>query len=122
VSLAPEVQAQILRALALKAPRAGTSKCAGCGQTKWELLDGFVIDEVVDDPKTPVLYSIKRFAPASRRLISVGIVCQVCGNTLLFNVLKLGLEDLVGAQGSSPQAPSLGTTGYSGLPQPRLRK
>lgn len=123
MAFTPEVQQRILVALAQKAPRAGTSKCAGCNSIKWELLDGFVIDRVVDNPQMASIYNytslyrgLARFAPPERRLVSVGVICQVCGNTLLFNVFKLGLDDLVNgpqlqvgrqSQAGSPATPTV---------------
>ncbi len=63
-------------------------KCPLCKTRSWELIDGFVVSELVDELwRQPDPYN-------GRRLASVGVMCSNCGNTVLLNALKLGLDDL----------------------------
>ncbi len=70
---------------------------------------------MVDDPQPVSIHNLTRFAPARRQLVSVAIICQVCGNTLLFNVFKLGLEGLMGPGTAVPTGSTPVTPGYTGL-------
>jgi hypothetical protein len=63
-------------------------QCWYCGDSRWTLGDGFV---------TLVLsYGSSPFQPSGNTLPSLALICQTCGNTVLLNLLVLGLGDLIG--------------------------
>lgn len=94
MAFAPEVFQRIEQTLREKRILGGKEDergwpCWFCGDSRWTLADGFV---------TLLLsYGANPFQPSGDRLPSLALVCGNCGNTVLLNLVVLGLEDLVGA-------------------------
>lgn len=61
--------------------------CGFCGQNELTLLNG-VVNLVVSDWITPPQLALGD----ARVLPCVALICNVCGNTYLLNVSRLGLE------------------------------
>src|SRR4051812_25388796 len=61
--------------------------CPRCGGMQLEIADGFV-----DLPLLSNYWQSKR----SSGLPSAALVCATCGYTMLFNLVALGLRDLIG--------------------------
>jgi len=91
MAFTPEVQTRIIAAIQEKwgsqAPR-----CAFCGQNRWTLADGFIF--LSFDPDTTRLTFNATSLLQSTGLPSVALTCSHCGNTLIMNLLVLGLGDL----------------------------
>ncbi len=64
----------------------GRSHCAFCGQQPLTLVNGYA--------RVEILPTVRRLPHGGAALPSLAFVCENCGYTHLFNVLKLGLEDL----------------------------
>ncbi len=60
--------------------------CSACTHTQWTLADGFVFLSLSDSPGSIPI--------GGNGLPSVALTCKNCGNTLLFNLIVLGLRDL----------------------------
>ena len=71
------------------AERAGgrVGPCSVCRTEKFTLTDGFALISISDQPNLVQL--------GGQTLPSVALVCTNCGNTLLINLLLLGMHDLV---------------------------
>lgn len=78
------VDPRLLEALRLRGvPR----DCAACGRGEWTLLGGYVTLPQVKLPgKAHIGSEVMPCAP---------LVCKTCGNTVLLNLIQLGLGDLV---------------------------
>ena len=86
MAMSADAQRRILEALSAKLPE--WNACPICNVRDWELGDGFIIALVADYPMAEIAY-------AQRRLPSIGVICRNCGNTVIMNMYKLGLEDLL---------------------------
>jgi len=78
--------------------RRGTRElmCQICARRNWTLEDGFVAPTLQRD-----LYDLQHgFKPTILPLVA--LTCSNCGNTLLLNVLILGLGHLFGLAASEP--------------------
>ena len=64
-----------------RAPR--LSACPGCGTDNWALMSG------------AFFVPIQELPPSGQVAPLIGAVCPVCGYTHMFNLLILGLEDVV---------------------------
>ena len=78
-------KARIVEAIQQRAPQSGA--CPFCRHNKWVLQDGFVVPNVQRDPRET--------RPSGLVMPSVVMTCTHCGNTLIFNVAVLGLDDLM---------------------------
>lgn len=83
---APEISARIIQAINEKAAR--PLSCSWCGTNKFTLTDGYV-SLVIQDFGATLLQLGGQALPA------VALTCQQCGNTVLLNLITLGLGDLL---------------------------
>lgn len=81
----PEDSARILQAIQERVPN--VAPCAVCGTRNFTLGEGFVRLDLSELHSS----AIRIGGPA---LPSVALVCQNCGNTILLNLIVLGLTDL----------------------------
>jgi hypothetical protein len=82
----PEAKREIWEAILIR--HRNILECPLCHtKNRWEMADGFV-----------ALPLFSNFWAESRvsSLPSVALVCEVCGNTLLFNLVMLSLRHLLG--------------------------
>ncbi len=86
-----DVQQRIIRAITARVPR--MPLCAVCGRQQWTLASGVVTIQLQEDPGAYVLGG-----PA---MPCAALVCQHCGNTLLLNLVVLGLGDLAAAKATA---------------------
>jgi hypothetical protein len=61
--------------------------CAVCKQNRWQMPDGFATIPLLNNYWTDARKS---------GLPCVALVCEVCGNTILINLIALGLQHLIG--------------------------
>ena len=61
--------------------------CSVCHAQQFTLTDGYVLLSISETPNS--------FQLGGKHLPSVALVCTNCGNTLLINLLPLGMGDLV---------------------------
>lgn len=85
VPMSPENRTRILAAIQEKAPTQGN--CTVCGSPTFTLADGFLSLTVTDNAVAPI--------GSPPRLPSVALICSKCGNTVILNLFRLGLGDLV---------------------------
>lgn len=64
----------------------GQKPCVVCGQTKWIVVDKFVVLTVGNDPV--------QLRIGGETMPLVPVVCTICGNTNLMNLMVLGFSDL----------------------------
>lgn len=81
----PDAQRRIIDVLRERIP--GDATCPVCGHAGWTLADG-----VLNLSAQPFSDDSKLIAVV---VPCVALVCDHCGRTELFNLLALGLEDLV---------------------------
>lgn len=62
-------------------------QCRLCDQNDWTLAEGIIALGVQDKPGTVVV--------GGRVLPCIALTCSNCGNTLLLNMVMLGLRDMV---------------------------
>lgn len=67
--------------------RAGAVICPMCRTGPWTLIDGYISISVGGAPGEIVL--------GGQTLPCVGLVCTTCGYTAYFNMIVLGLQDLL---------------------------
>ena len=94
----PEVYRRILDALHRKtnpsSPVGAIKPCPMCGTERYSIGDGFVSFQTQ--------YPSVNFEPQIQHYPNIMLICQNCGHSLFFNVILLGLGDLVGViQGRS---------------------
>ena len=82
----PEVAKQIWARFDEVAPNA---RCPLCGSEQFTVANGFVDISVLD--KYPTLLGPK----GERGLPCAALICTICGNTFLLNLLTLKLEKLL---------------------------
>jgi hypothetical protein len=71
---------------ALNERTGGQKPCNVCNQTKWVVVEQYVVMPVVNDPTAIVLGgNVMSLTP---------VVCSNCGNTHLINLRVLGFSDL----------------------------
>ena len=80
----PEARAEILAALK---QRADVIQCSVCHKEQFTITEGFVALRILNN------FWLNHSAGTS--LVFAALVCDICGNTLLFNLGQLGLEHLV---------------------------
>jgi hypothetical protein len=86
-SFSTEDRKLILEALYKKAGKERIV-CPVCGKWKWTMPDGFVSLKLLQNWYWNI--------PSNSSLPCVALVCDTCGNTLLFNVASLGLTKFTG--------------------------
>jgi hypothetical protein len=64
-------------------------RCSACSQSEWTLANGAVALLLSESPQ---LYHV-----GGPTLPCAALVCNFCGNTLLLNLLRLGVGDLLDA-------------------------
>lgn len=79
-----EQQAKLIAAVDAKA---NVKLCPGCGTRSWQLGPGLTFLQI-STPGNPL-------APGGAYPCVV-LICRTCGNTQLYNVYILGVEDIVG--------------------------
>lgn len=89
--LKPEVMERILGAMRERVPN--WQPCAVCAQSNWQVIDGLVRIAVADDLTGPA-------GLGPRAMPLVAVMCNICGNTVLLNLMILGLADLVSELGA----------------------
>ena len=67
------------------------ARCPVCGQHDWTLADGLVRLTLQEERGVVVV--------GGRNMPCVALICKRCGNTLLLNVIVLGLRDLAAKKG-----------------------
>lgn len=82
----PAARKEILDALAAKVEH-GRVVCPLCHHWKWTMPDGYIA--------LPLLSSLWASHRVSQ-LPSAALICDTCGNTILINLMVLGLGHLVG--------------------------
>lgn len=87
MAITPEVEQQIIEAIQRKAPR--LAACPVCQTGPWLLSEGF-INLIIQD-----FDSGGGIVLGGPTMPTVALVCSHCGHTLLFNLIALGLRDLV---------------------------
>jgi predicted nuclease of predicted toxin-antitoxin system len=99
--LSDDVILQIAAALEQRGVK-GASLCPVCNTGHWAIVnDGFITLQFVDFPMASPIASERGF-PA------VVLACPNCGNTVLINLFKIGLEGLVEQLKEENQAESNG--------------
>lgn len=76
---------RVISAVSAKAPTLGA--CPVCAHPEWTLADGFIF-LAIQEPSGPVVLG----GPS---MPCVALVCNNCGNTVLLNVMTLGLRDML---------------------------
>ena len=80
-------QAKVMEAIREKLPHFGA--CNACHKGGWTLMDGFVHLQLSDDV-------LQVPQPGASALPCVALLCNNCGNTMLFNIIMLGIGDVFG--------------------------
>jgi len=88
----PEIQQRILGAITQRAP--AIQICPVCHVGRWTLLEGLIKLPIITEPK-----QFPNVVLGGASVPLVALTCNHCGNTLLMNLMVLGLGDLV----ASPQ-------------------
>ena len=83
--LTEEEQTRILARIKERAPHLET--CPVCGNHTWQVQDNYVL--------IPVPQEAGGTTPGGSGLPCIPILCSNCGNTLLLNLIILGLRHLV---------------------------
>lgn len=78
-------QQKILAAIQAKVPQ--IKNCPICGSVKWNLSVGVVTLSIQEQPGTIVL--------GGPGMPCIPLVCLNCGNTVLLNMMVLGLKDML---------------------------
>ena len=84
MAFSPEEMDRIVAAIRERVPE--IAKCAACGHDQWTLADGLVRLTLQKERGVVVV--------GGRNMPCVALICKRCGNTLLLNMIVLGLEDL----------------------------
>src|SRR4051812_5099570 len=85
MAISVEDQQRVIDALRAKAPN--MRACSICGVGPWSISGGFAAVTVTDEAGKLVL--------GGQNLPLVPLVCANCGQTVFFNLLVLGLSDLL---------------------------
>jgi hypothetical protein len=90
-----EVENRVLTALAERLPEQRLAACEVCHTTQWQVVQGFITSSVLEQPNRQRL-------GGGNMLPSVSLVCTYCGNTHFFNLIVLGLMDLLMPEDEPP--------------------
>jgi hypothetical protein len=97
--MSQEIQKLILDAIRAKVPNQGP--CSFCGTGTFTLTEGYLSLDVTN--------SAVKGSPATTYLPSVALCCTNCGNTVLLNLIRLGLGDLIKPPEPTPPTPEEGS-------------
>jgi hypothetical protein len=89
LAFSEEETKRVLAAIQQRVPE--VASCPVCGQRDWTLADGLVRLTLQEKRGVVVL--------GGRNMPCVALTCKRCGNTLLLNVIVLGLRDLATEKG-----------------------
>lgn len=86
--------------------------CQMCSNRTWTVADGVVVHVLS--------YGSANFQPPVNNLPCIALMCQVCGHTVFFNLLMLGLGDLLSEGVTFGPRPDIHDSGSLKLPQLRV--
>ena len=85
--LTVELARKIITRIVERLPDKRMPNCPICTKNNWELARGFVSLSLSEDPRQAAL--------GGTMLPCAVIVCRVCGNTVLMNLIALELDEIV---------------------------
>lgn len=97
MKLTREIGERIIARLLERIPNRKMLPCVICAQTQWSLEEGFVTLVLGAEPGKIYL--------EGGALPNVALMCRVCGNTHLLNLLALGLSDLIESESEAEAQP-----------------
>jgi hypothetical protein len=108
MAFTPDQQTRIMAVIGEHAPEAAGGACRVCQQTKgYTVAPGFVF--------FPLQETTQALSWTGNGIPCVVLTCQFCANTLFFNMLRLGLDDLVNPSPDQSRIPPFGPSLTRGI-------